>query len=280
MRTIHRFSLTSVAAIVVVVSVIGIGGCRSAGNDAIATAQVAVRANPALELVATDAQQAVLTVRIRQTGRVITVKADDVVAGTAFRDLDLTAAPPVAAAPPAPAAVPAPPASASAPAPVASSSPPPAVTPVVTPAPAPARTPAPDAPTVRPERSPSPAAPQAASEGATLNEATLKTRATPVQCGGVESLHLDGIRLEAERVAVHAIGECRVRITNSHVKGRIAVQAMGAATVTIENSLIEGQTAIQATGTSVSTVSASTVQGRVQKLQQGVVRDLGKNVWR
>jgi hypothetical protein len=47
-----------------------------------------VRANPSLELVATDERQSVLTVKVKRSGRVMTVSAADVVAGTAFRDLD------------------------------------------------------------------------------------------------------------------------------------------------------------------------------------------------
>jgi hypothetical protein len=76
------------------------------GSSDIEKAQIAVRANPSLELVATDDRQGVLTVRVVRSGRMITVKAADVVAGTAFRDLDADAAaaqtPPPAPAAPAP----------------------------------------------------------------------------------------------------------------------------------------------------------------------------------
>ncbi len=64
-------------------------GCNagSAAGD-VEKAQIAVRANPALELVATDERQAVLTVKVRRSGRVITVSAADVISGIAFRDLE------------------------------------------------------------------------------------------------------------------------------------------------------------------------------------------------
>src|SRR5262245_28735308 len=64
-------------------------GC-SAGNASgdVEKAQIAVRANPSLELVATDDRQGVLTVKVRRTGRVLTVSVADVVSGVAFRDLD------------------------------------------------------------------------------------------------------------------------------------------------------------------------------------------------
>src|SRR5947208_11515 len=64
-------------------------GCSSAGTaDAVEKAQIAVRANPSFELVATDERQGVLTVRVKRSGQMLTVSVGDVVAGTAFRDLD------------------------------------------------------------------------------------------------------------------------------------------------------------------------------------------------
>jgi hypothetical protein len=64
-------------------------GCSSAGNaGAVEKAQIAVRANPSLELVATDERQGVLTVKVKGSGQMLTVSVADVVAGTAFRDLD------------------------------------------------------------------------------------------------------------------------------------------------------------------------------------------------
>src|SRR5687768_5184173 len=64
-------------------------GCTSAGtSDAVEKAQIAVRANPALELVATDERQGVLTVKVKRSGQMLTVSVGDVVAGTAFSNLD------------------------------------------------------------------------------------------------------------------------------------------------------------------------------------------------
>jgi hypothetical protein len=57
-------------------------------RDPIEIAQIAVRANPSLELLATDERQGVLTVRVKRTGQILTVHAADVTAGTAFRDLE------------------------------------------------------------------------------------------------------------------------------------------------------------------------------------------------
>src|SRR5262245_59768706 len=73
-------------------------GC-SAGNASgdVEKAQIAVRANPSLELVATDDRQGVLTVKVRRTGRVLTVSVADVISAVAFRELDSDA--PAAARP-------------------------------------------------------------------------------------------------------------------------------------------------------------------------------------
>ena len=290
-------------------------GCVSRGSDPVAVAQVAVRANPDLELLATDERQAVLTVRDKRTGRILTVGAEAVVAGTAFRDLNATAPP----AQPSAARTELPPASptasdaernAGAPTPGArvSAAPPsggkknrpavpvesettgsvpadtqPGTTSVGRAPREPLRSEegaaaAPAAGTAPPDgRSPSTQSPSA---GASLDESRLQRRTTPVQCAGADTVRLDRVWLEVDRVAIQALGKCGVHITNSHIVGRVAVQATGNTTVTIENSIIEGRVAIQAAQTSSISAQSSTIRGRVVKLQNGAVRDLGQNVWR
>lgn len=85
----------------------GLGAACSqapAGKSDLEVAQVAIRANPALELVATDEGQGVLTVRVRSTGQLVTVKAADVNAGTAFTAIALDGGATVTTAPAAQAA--------------------------------------------------------------------------------------------------------------------------------------------------------------------------------
>ena len=80
-----------------------IGCSAERPHDPVEIAQIAVRANPSLELLATDERQGVLTVRVKRTGQILTVHAADVTAGTAFRDLESsTGAPSPAGAPSAP----------------------------------------------------------------------------------------------------------------------------------------------------------------------------------
>jgi len=235
-------------------------GCASRTDNNVSVAQVAVRANPALELVATDERQAVLTVRVKRTGQILTVRADDVVAGTAFRNLDLTEAAAPAAAAPVPSAEP----TAAAAQPAPRPAPPTGVK---------------AAPAKGAAAPPPPAAPKPSGvDGARIDESRLKPRTEPVHCTGANSVRLDGVLLRADRVAVQAVGQCAVYITNSHIVGRVAVEAAGDTTVTIENSIIEG--VVQAAGRSTITTKSSTIQGRVQKSQNGAVRDLGQTIWR
>lgn len=260
----------------------GAVGCSARDTDPVAVAQVAVRANPDLELVATDAQQGVLTVRVKRTDRVITVRAADVVAGTAFRDLDKTDPAPVA---PAPAAVesPAPSMSAAAtPAPPAPVSTPAARPPVARPAAAPksAAASAPQASAAPQTPAPAPAPTSAASGGASIDESRLQRRTSTMQCMDTQSLNLDGVLIDADKVAVQAMGNCHVRITNSKLVGRVGLLMMGSATATIENTVIEGTVSIRAMGTSAIAVRSSTISGRIQKMQNGSVQDLGQNIWR
>jgi hypothetical protein len=78
-------ALKTCCCLILLVSVVGCGG---GSGDTIEKAQIAVRANPGLELVATDERQGVLTVKVVRSGRVMTVNAGEVVAGTAFRGLE------------------------------------------------------------------------------------------------------------------------------------------------------------------------------------------------
>src|SRR5580765_1719242 len=84
-----RYLIVLAAAPICICATVLALGCTTAGtSDAVEKAQIAVRANPGLELVATDERQGVLTVRVKRSGQMLTVSASDVVAGTAFRDLD------------------------------------------------------------------------------------------------------------------------------------------------------------------------------------------------
>jgi hypothetical protein len=114
--------------------------------------------------------------------------------------------------------------------------------------------------------------------GATIDETKLKNRTTPVHCVGNEGVELEGVLLKLDRVAVQAMGNCKVKIINSRIVGKVAVMAAGNAEVAIENSIIDG--GLQLAGNSVTSFKSSTVRGSVNKLQTASVKDLGQNRWK
>ena len=285
--------LASCALVACSLLAVGAVGCSKSGDDRVSVAQVAVRANPDLELVATDAQQGVLTVRVRQTGQVLTVRVDDVIAGTAFRDL---AAAPSAAAAPAAAAGPV----ANPSAPVAGVRPP-AAGGAAQEAPAAAKAanaqaepPATNASTQMADarerlrgagRRLGSTTPQAAPQGAPTvaepRDATARRRqSTPVLCSGNQTVRLEHVLLDVDAVAVSANGGCRVSITDSRIMGRVGVAVNGKASVTIERSEVVGVVAFQVSGDGEVSVQSSTIEGSVQSRLKSGVRDLGQNVWR
>jgi hypothetical protein len=96
----YRYLATQALRVTGTISIFVVGGallaagCSNHASDPMEVASVAVRANPSLELVAADEKQGVLTVRVKRTGQMLVVKAADVTAGTAFRDLDAGGAAP------------------------------------------------------------------------------------------------------------------------------------------------------------------------------------------
>lgn len=290
---------------------VGTAACSKGGDDKVSVAQVAVRANPELELMATDAQQGVLTVRVKKTEQVLTVKVDDVIAGTAFANLQ-------AAAPAAPE-----PAAAPAAAPASSGSRLEINTPgakvsmgsggadgkssvsveaggstasasagsgevgsarerlreagraLGSTLPADAQPPRATAPA--PSAAPAPAPAPAPRR----DEATLRRRTAPVSCNGKDSVRLENVLLEVDTVAVSANGHCNVLITGSHIIGRLGgIAVNGNATVTIERSQIEAPMAFSINGDGEVSVEGSRIEGAVQSRRKTSLRDLGGNVFR
>lgn len=299
-RVLRRTAYVSLTACMLLA--VGTAACSSGGDDKVSVAQVAVRANPDLELMATDAQQGVLTVRVRSTQQVLTVKVDDVIAGTAFANLQ-------AAAAPAPAAEAAPAASGGR---LEVNTPGAKVTmgggdgkgsvKVETPGGsasasggtgevASARDRLRDAAervggSSRAAESSGSAAPAAApapspAPAPRRDEATLRRRSAPVSCNGKDSVRLENVLLEVDSVAVSANGHCNVLISGSHIIGRLGgVAVNGNATVTIEDSQIEAPVAFSVNGDGEVSVEGSRIEGAVQSRRKSSVRDLGRNVWR
>jgi hypothetical protein len=305
------------------ISILAVGGallaagCSSRASDPMEVASVAVRANPSLELVAADEKQGVLTVRVKRTGQVLVVKASDVTAGTAFRDLD-SGGTTAQAQPPAPAptqsvavsgdagrvAVSASQGAAAQDQQVAVKSATGAVSVksggrgVSVQAPgrgvsigldgaggiSVARSSAPAAATSRPSApaaASQPSPPAASSGGATIDDSRLERRTRQIVCHD-DSMKLDGVLIKLDDVAVVVTGDCDLKIVNSHITGSsTAIHADSNATVSIVNSIVEGSTAaVSLSGNATLSAKSSTVRGRVLRTQNTEVHDQGGNVWK
>ncbi len=226
---------------------IGVGAAASS-QDALDWARAALERNGALEVVATDPATGVITVRVKRTGELRRVRADEV----------------VAAMPPA-----------------ASSS-------LSAAGGAPAGRVLLSGPGYRiSEASPGEAAlAQAATAstpptagGALLSSVPVERRHEPIVCQGTRLLHIDSRNLEFDGDAVSAEDGCEVHITNSRiVAGGVGVSARGAS-VHIDNSSIEGGTgSVEASDGAQVYARSSTFKGLIRRLDTAGFHDMGGNV--
>lgn len=262
-------------------------------------ARAALERNPRYEVLASDAQTRVFTVRDRSTGQVQTLNLNDLAAAPVAQ---LRAAPPVvAAAPPAPepaattAAIPAaPPAPAATPAPATNVEPP-----------APAASSAQvvdNSPAAAAERA------QAAESNYTIDRSggqlrvsgpgvsivssgkstasgvssAAGTRASePIICEGKRLLKLDDRKIYVEGDAIIARGGCELYITNSSIVATGTGLIVEDAIVHVANSHIEGLNgSFNATDRAKMFVRTSTFQGVPRRAEFASVLDQGGNQWR
>jgi hypothetical protein len=109
---------------------------------------------------------------------------------------------------------------------------------------------------------------------------TVERRDEPIVCQGARFLRIDGRNLEFDGDAISAQDGCEIHITNS----RIAASGVGvsarAANVHIENSTIEGQSgSILASEGAQVYAEASRFRGVSRGLTSETLHDLGGNVW-
>ena len=285
------------------------------GQDDMTWAREALSRNERLEVVAADTQAKTFTVRLKESGQVIVIPMDQVVAGPAAL---LEPAQAAASAPPA--EVPA--ASAESPAATAPNTP---SAPASAPAsPAGPAAPAPAAPT--PASSEASGAPALADDEATratessppraqsaVNARpgsvlasgpgyTIKasgTKATslspspstaprgaperlhdPIICQGSRLLHIDNRNLEFDGDAITAEDGCEIHITNTHISAKGIGVLARAANVHIKNSEIDGASgAVDATDGAQVYAESSRFKGLTRRLESSAFHDLGGNVW-
>ena len=269
-----------------------LAACGREGQNEMSWARAALERNKALEVVAADQQTRTFTVRLRESGELRTVRADEVVGSLAIaapaavaptvRQNQQPSAAEVAAAEPAMAqADTASGAETAAPAPAAVTRPDPVLTSETST----------DLAKVAPgrvlESGPgySIAAAQAATPGAarmreSASSAPLERRHEPIVCQGSRMLHIDNRNLVFDGDAVSAMDGCRIFITNSHISASGVGIAARAANVHIDNSQIEGeQASIDLSQGAQVYAASSRFRGLSRRLDTATVHDLGGNIW-
>ena len=249
-------------------------------SNELAWARAALQRNPDLEVVATDSQSGVFTVRVKSTGDTQIVKLSEIVAG------------PVTQIAAAQAAQPAPDPALATAAPEAN-----AAAALLNSAPA------------EPQRSAttaSSATPGSGTKGYTIDRSDGQTRVTgpgvsivssgiasattagnegqrsvdPMICEGHRMLHFDSRSIYVDGDAIVARGGCELYITNSRIVAAGTGVVVRDAIVHISNSTIEGNTAsFDASDEARMYLRASTFQGLPRRGEKTVVQDQGGNQW-
>lgn len=105
--------------------------------------------------------------------------------------------------------------------------------------------------------------------------------AEPIICEGRRMLHFDNRNIYVEGDAIVARGGCELHITNSRVAASGTGIVVGDATVHIANSTIEGSAASFDAGDGAKVyVRGSTFEGLPRRTASAVVQDQGGNQWR
>jgi hypothetical protein len=240
-------------------------------------ARLALARNPTLEVIASDPANGVITIRLKDTGEVRAVKANDL---AAMPVAALTAAAKTSVEPQAPAAAAAPvtPASSSNAAPTPSAS----------------MTAAAAQPTTSSNYTIERADGQVKVSGPGVSIVSTGTAAVaataddpsqrgadPIICEGRRMLHFDNRNIYVEGDAIIARGGCELYITNSRVAADGTGVVVHDATVHISNSTIEGGAAsFQADDSAKVYVRGSTFQGVPRRSERALVQDQGGNQWR
>jgi hypothetical protein len=261
---------------------VALAGCQKAPGDDISWAQRALERNDELQVVAVDPKARAFTVRMKNTGELRIVQADEIVGslpsavGQASASTAANAAPPEK--PPIPEPTPAAPATnvpelASAPEAQVAATPAPTATGagVISAGPG-YRINAARADTAR-------ASGFAPADGAAVGLA-VERRDEPIICQGARFLRIDSRNLEFAGDAISAEDGCEMHITNSRIAAKGVGVSARAANVHIENSSIEGQSGsiLASEGAQVYT-EASRFRGVSRGLTPESLHDLGGNVW-
>ena len=267
-------------------AVLALAACAQQGQDEMSWARAALARNDRIEVVSADQQSRTFTVRVKDTGELRMVRADELIAGPALA----AKAPAVAAA--ADTAAPA------ATAPVSADNGPLAGA---------GEAAAPEESGAQSSR-PAAAAPAASAGGgrvlkegpgytikaastaapaaggrvrdSAVTSAAVERRHEPIVCQGSRLLHIDNRNLEFDGDAVSAQDGCEIHITNSHISATGVGVTARHANVHIDNSLIEGDAAsIDASDGAQVYAASSRFRGLSRRADTAAFHDLGGNIW-
>ncbi|HTT41883.1 MAG TPA: hypothetical protein VMG33_02350 [Steroidobacteraceae bacterium] len=279
-----------------------LGACAREDQDQMSWARAALERNSALEIVAADEKTRTFTVRMKDSGQMRLVRADQVVAGTAS-ETPAAAAPVAAPADTREVSAASATAAEAAPAPAAAAAPAPAEAEAASAEPAApgghvlesgpgysieAATPARAALSQSgPGYSIKPAAPAGQGNAARtrlrdagVTSAAIERRREPIVCQGARLLHIDNRNLEFDGDAVSAQDGCEIHITNSHITATGVGLLVRNANVHIDNSLIEGDAgSIDASDGAQVYAADSRFRGLSRRLDTAAFHDLGGNIW-
>jgi hypothetical protein len=294
---------SSVFKVSACVTLLTLGACARESQDQMSWARAALERNAQVEVVAADQQSHSFTVRVKDTGELRVVRADQLIAQPPGAALS-AAATPAAVAPAAGTAVATPPPAEQEPAQYGEAERPSepvyarAETPggrVLESGPGYSIKAAGAAPlAAKPaenqllESGPgysikagAAAAPVAArTRDPSITSAALERRHEPIICQGERMLHIDNRNMQFDGDAVSAQDGCEIHITNSHITATgVGVQAR-AANVHIDNSLIEGDGgSLDLSHGAQAYAASSHFKGLSRRLDTAAFHDLGGNIW-
>ena len=263
-------------------ALVALAACAPEGQDEMSWARAALARNDRIEVVAADRQSGTFTVRVKDTGELRMVRADQLIAGPAL-PANAPAAAAGTAAPPAAAPVTAEdsPLAGAGEAAVRQDAKPQAAAPAGTRADTAGGRVLKEGPgyTIKAASTAAPAAGGRVRDS-TVTSAAVERRHEPIVCQGSRLLHIDNRNLEFDGDAVSAQDGCEIHITNSHISATGVGVTARAANVHIDNSLIEGDTAsIDASDGAQVYAGSSRFRGLRRRLDTAAFHDLGGNVW-
>lgn len=113
-----------------------------------------------------------------------------------------------------------------------------------------------------------------------VTSAVVERRREPIICQGQRMLHIDNRNLEFDGDAVTAEDGCEIHITNSHITATGVGVLARRANVHIDNSLIEGDGgSIDASEGAQVYAASSHFRGLSRRLDSAAFHDLGGNIW-